>query len=424
MDSSSRATNRADEQSRSDGEADAVAAEGVENDVVVDVGVLVAHSPRGDGTALTGFADQAARDVVGELASATDAGWRFYAEEAEALTGYDARYPSEFLEEAEVRMVEGPYDLVVVLTDVPLLSRRERRVPGLASPLGRVAVVSTHDLRLSPRGRPRRSLDDAAVRWNGAALVLHQLGHVLGAGHDEAADSAMAPFSFDPGRDSVPAFDVDLSADRRCRSGRIPEEQTRSRGTIRRFGFYLRSTANNPWQVLSAVVKSRALVLPLSLPKLSTAALVPTLVVVFSAETWDVGLNITNDTAALFAVGSILLAAVYLLFSHNLLFPRGRQRVLTEHVALVNVAIFCILVLAMVGLYLLIGLIMLTIEYVVFPPNLMTNWPSLEDPTVGVLELVRIAGFIATIGVLSGALGGGLEKQTILRHLVLFNDRP
>jgi len=67
---------------------------------------------------------------------------------------------------------------------------------------------------------------------------------------------------------------------------------------------------------------------------------------------------------------------------------------------------------------------MLTIEYVVFPPNLMTNWPSLEDPSVGVVELVRIAGFIATIGVLSGALGGGLEKQTILRHLVLFNDRP
>jgi len=67
-------------------------------------------------------------------------------------------------------------------------------------------------------------------------------------------------------------------------------------------------------EVATAVVQSRALTLPLSLPKLSTAALVPTLVVVFSAETWDVGLNITDGTAALFAVGSILLAAVYLLF--------------------------------------------------------------------------------------------------------------
>jgi len=53
----------------------------------------------------------------------------------------------------------------------------------------------------------------------------------------------------------------------------------------------------------------------------------------------------------------------------------------------------------------------------------MTDRPSLENPTVGVVELVRIAAFIATIGVLSGALGGGLEKRTILRHLVLFDDR-
>jgi len=404
-----------------DGAARADAGEG---DVVVDVGLLVAHSPRSGGVDLAGFADRAARDVVGELASATDASWRFHAEEPEELSDYDARYPSEFLEDAALRMVKGPYDLVVVVTDVPLLSRRERRVPGLASPLGRVAVVSTRTLRLSPRDQPRRSLDDAAVRWNGAALILHQIGHVLGAGHDEGGDAAMAPFTFDAERNGVPRFDATLSRQFRREAGRIPEEETDARGPLGRLWFYLVSVARNPGEVAAAVVRSRALALPLSLPKLSTAALVPTLVVVFSAETWDVGLNITDGTATLFAVGSILLAAVYLLFSHNLLFPRGRQQVLTEHVALVNVAVFCILVLAMVGLYLLVGVIMLTIEYVVFPPNLMTNWPSLEDPTVGVVELVRIAGFIATIGVLSGALGGGLEKQTILRHLVLFNDRP
>lgn len=402
---------------------DAVGPTDPETEVVVDVGVLVVHSPRGDGVELTGFADRAARDVVADLDAATDATWRFHAEEPEEVTDYDARYPSEFLDEAELRMVEGPYDLVVVVTDVPLLSRRERRVPGLASPLGRVAVLSTHALRRSPRDQPRRSLDDEAVRWNGAALLLHQIGHVLGAGHEEDSGSAMSPFSFDPGRGTVPAFDADVSGRLRRRADEIPEEETRSRGLLRRLRFYLLSIARNPIQLLSAVVQSRALLLPLSLPKLSTAALVPTLVVVFSAETWDVGLTITNGTAAVFAAGSILLAAMYIVFSQNLLFPRGRERVLTEHVALVNVTVFCILVLGMVGLYLLVGLIMLTIQVVVFPPNLMTNWPSLEEPTVGALELVRIAGFIATIGVLSGALGGGLEKQHILRHLVLFDDR-
>ena len=78
----------------------------------------------------------------------------------------------------------------------------------------------------------------------------------------------------------------------------------------------------------------------------------------------------------------------------------------------------------MAGLFALVGAVMLVIEFVVFPPNLMTNWPSLEDPVVTVVDLVRTGGFIATIGVLSGALAGGLEDRTILRQLALFLAKP
>jgi hypothetical protein len=78
----------------------------------------------------------------------------------------------------------------------------------------------------------------------------------------------------------------------------------------------------------------------------------------------------------------------------------------------------------MLGLFALVWAIILVIELVVFPPNLMSNWPSLEDPTVGLVDLVRTGAFISTIGVLSGALAGGLESRTIVSHLTLFLDRP
>jgi len=97
---------------------------------------------------------------------------------------------------------------------------------------------------------------------------------------------------------------------------------------------------------------------------------------------------------------------------------------ITEHVVLVNVTMFFILVLAMTGLFALVGTIMLLIEFAVFPPNLMTNWPSLEDPSVGLVDLVRTGVFISTLGVLSGALAGGIENRMALRHLALFLDRP
>ncbi len=114
-----------------------------------------------------------------------------------------------------------------------------------------------------------------------------------------------------------------------------------------------------------------------------------------------------NPTAGLFAAVSILVAALYLLFAQNRSVPRKRHRVVTEHTALVNVTVFLVLVLAMAGLFALVWGVMLVIQVVVFPPNLMSNWPSLEDPTVGVVDLVRTGAFISTIGVLSGALAAG-----------------
>jgi len=392
-------------------------------DLRVDVGVLVAHAPATDPDRLRSFATRAAEDAVDELAAATDVSWRFYLEASAPLPDHDRRRASEFLDRATHRMVEGPYDLVVVVTDVPLLSKKERFVPGLASPLSRVAVLSTRDLLSAPRGQPRRSLDDEAVRWNTATLLVHLLGHVLGARHGDG-EGVMEPFRFDPQRRAVPSFDADVEQYLHRMAGEIPAEQARPRGAVERLAFHARSAARNPGQILRALANSRAPLLPLSLPKLSTAALTPTLVIVFSAESWDVGFHMADVTAGLFAVVSVLAAALYLLFVQNLSFPRKRHRVVTEHTALVNVTVFLVLLLAMVGLFALVLGIILVIEVAVFPANLMSNWPSLEDPAVGFVDLLRTAAFISTIGVLSGALAGGLENRLIVSNLALFPDRP
>jgi len=393
-------------------------------DLRVDVGVLVAHAPGTETGHLRQFARRAAEDVVGELASATDITWRFSLEDAARLANHDGRRPSEFLDRATHRMVEGPYDLMVVVTDVPLVSNRERLVPGLASPLARVAVVSTRQLRSGPREQPQYALDHEAVRWNGATLLVHLVGHILGARHRDAEGGVMQPYQFSPDRRAVPPMDADVESRLHRIAGEIPGTEARPRGPLARLAFHARSAGQNAGRIREALVHSRAPLLPLSLPKLSTAAVTPTLVIVFSAEAWDVGFHMGNATAVLFAVASVLTAAIYLLFAQNLTFPRKRHRVVTEHTALVNVTVFLVLVGAMIGLFVLVWIIILVIELVVFPPNLMSNWPSLEDPSIGLVDLVRTAGFISTIGVLSGALAGGLENRTIVSHLTLFLDRP
>jgi hypothetical protein len=321
-------------------------------------------------------------------------------------------------------MVEGAYDVTVVVTDVSLLSSRQRFVPGLASSLGRIAVVSTRELRRGSRDEGRRPLDSPAVRWNGATLLCHLLGHVLGAGHAAAEGGVMEPFRFDPDRRAVPAFDAAVEPSLQRITASMPQSSVPRRGRVRRLLFYGTSAVRNGREVLETLVDSRAPLLPLSLPRLTTAAVAPTLIIVFSAEAWDVGYNMSNVTAAAFAVVSVLAAALYLLFVQNLSFPRKPHRAVTEHTALVNVTILLVLLVMIVGLFALVWLVIMTIELFVFPPNLMSNWPSLDDPTIAVIDLVRIGAFISTVGVLSGALAGGLESRTIVRHLALFDDRP
>jgi hypothetical protein len=252
-------------------------------------------------------------------------------------------------------------------------------------------------------------------------LVVHLFGHVLGAKHDDGG--VMERFTFDQSRRSVPPFNADVQAHLHRIAKQVPEESSR-RGRVRGLVFHATSLARNPGTVARALLDSRALLLPFSLPRLSTAAVTPTLILVFSAEAWDVGINLSNLTAVLFAFGSILAAAVHLQYVQRLSFPRERSQIITEHMALVNVTVFAILLVAMVGLFVLVGSIILSIELLVFPPNLMTNWPNLEDPTVDLVDLVRVGVFISTIGVLSGALAGGIENRMALRHLALFRDDP
>lgn len=267
------------------------------SDLQVNVGVFIAHAPGTDRDQLQSFAAQAAEDAVDELASATDVTWRFYLEDPARLPDHDRRRPSEFLDRATHRMVEGPYDLVVVVTDVPLVSNRERFVPGLASPLSRVIVISTRNLRSAPRGEPRRSLDHEAVRWNAATLLVHLVGHVLGAHHRDADGGVMEPFRFVSERRDVPPIDANVKTVLHRIAREIPAAETRPRGSLARLAFHASSAVQNPGRILQALINSRAPLLPLSLPKLSTAAVAPTLVIVFSAESWDVGFHLDNMTA-------------------------------------------------------------------------------------------------------------------------------
>lgn len=208
------------------------------------------------------FARQMVEDATAELHAATDTAWQFVAEESIHLSDNAARRPSQFLDDAMDRIVEGPYDIIVVATDVSLLSRTRRSVPGLASTVSRVVVVSTYKLVTGPREKPVRPLDAPAVRWNAGALLLHLLGHVPGAGHGEADGGVMEPFEFDRMRRDTPNFDADTEAYLHRIAREIPETSL-SRGRLGRLAFHARTAVRNPGQIIASLRNSQPFRFPL-----------------------------------------------------------------------------------------------------------------------------------------------------------------
>lgn len=395
--------------------------------IEIHVGMLAAHSPSTGAEELEAFVRQLTVDVAPALEEATGARWVFHLEDPARLTTDDPRRPSEFLDDAALRMVEGPYDAIVVATDVALVSRRQQVVPGLASAVGRMIIVSARKFRSSPRGEPQRAVGSEAVRWNAARLLLHLLGHTLGLRHEsDAPGTVMAPFTIDPGRRGPGTFS-ERSRRRLPRlARRFPEREDVDRGTLSELSFHLSSALRHPWQVLRPVLRSRAPLLPLYLPRLTTAAVAPAFILVFTAEIWDAGFHMTDRAVWMFAVLSVVGSTLYLSAAQNLFFPHKEKRFHTEHLAVLNVAIFWTVFLALVGLFVLLGTLMLAVQLFIFPPDLIREWPSLELGTAAItlVDQLRISALISSIGVLTGALAGGLESREVIRHLTLFGDEP
>lgn len=385
----------------------------------MDVGLLVMAGPGADVARLERLAAAMAEPVGKALEPATRLRWNFHIATSRHLESDDAKRPADFLDEASMSMAEGPFDMIVVLTDVMLVARERKVQAGVASTTARIAVVSTRQLVATPRGEPLRGLESPPVVANGAALLLHLVGRIAGLEQNHASP-VMRPFEFRDNRRSLPPFSASERARLAGIGARLPERELRGEATLAALVFHALMALRHPGQTLKPLWRNRALLLPLSLPGLATAAVAPSFLLVFTAEIWDVGLGMSNVVAATYASLSILAATLFLARVQSLFLPRKKRNVLTEHLAVANTTIFLSVLLACIGLFLMVAALMLVIEIWVFPADLMQTWPTLEQPAIAFADKLRLAAFIATVGVTTGALAGGLENRAIMRHLALF----
>lgn len=139
----------------------------------------------------------------------------------------------------------------------------------------------------------------------------------------------------------------------------------------------LRMAARRPRAALSPVVRSRAPLLPLRLGRLTASAIAPTFIILFTDEFWWAAIHLQRWSVW----GTIALAILT-----GTVFVLGAQRLQ-------------------------------------FPGDYISAWFDGRFD-VGVADHFYLALIVASLGTLTGALGGSFHGRSLLREYGLFLEEP
>lgn len=323
--------------------------------------------------------------------------------------------PLDFLEIGLAEKLERDLPFLLIVTEVDLSSSSLTYTLALPSQLTNIAVLSTR--RLDP-GFWGDAPDPERMAGRLAALMLHCLGHLNGLRHAEAPDNVMY------GLEGVGDLDrmERLEPEQVARIARSLPREARERSTRDGKGrFVLRILAEDAGAILGAVVRANPFRLLAMMPTMLAAALSVIVVLLFSAETWDVASAVSVAQIAMFSLICLASAAfvLYRAFAFDTLLSRDRR--ITESGIVTMAATILCLVLTLLLMFALFGGLMYLGIVTVFPERLMESWPGAGEATTAVDHL-KLSLFLASMGVLAGSLGGRSDSRDLVRGVLFITE--
>ncbi|ARA92452.1 hypothetical protein AWN76_004225 [Rhodothermaceae bacterium RA] len=317
------------------------------------------------------------------------------------------------------------WDFALVITDSDLRSYYKPYALGTPSQAVSVAALST--ARIDPAaaselvGEEERT-ERLARRV--VSLALHLFGHLNDLPHEE---DDPADFMYD--------LKTVTDLDRMVRFG--PEGANRLEEALQDVAdvrleetgrhrnnallFYLRVILLGWADILAAVGEIRPWQFPFWFSRLTTAAASTLTVLLLTAEAWDLGMS--QPTARV--VGVSLLALVgtsaYIIWRQQLLLRRQR-RGLGEQRVVSNVSISLAVLFGMFTMYVLLFGTTLGLTRLFFSPHLVEGWAASLDGVVYLSHYLNLAAFVASLGIIIGALGASFEEQNYFRHVAFVNE--
>ena len=343
---------------------------------------------------------------------------------ADLTAGDRLAEPVELLDAGAAEKEIAGWDFALVVTAVDLRARS--RPFALAAPSNALDCGALSLARLDPGLRTELDDDTRAdvMARRLAALALHTFGHLNGLRHSADPAGLMHP----PGRpadlDSMELFSGAERAELAEEVADVADPRMEETGLVHELtdaAFAVKATLLGLDDVLDGLLTIKPWRFPFQLAKLSTAAVSTLVVLVITAEAWDLGTRQPPWLVALLSVGTLAATSVYLVGRQHLLNHRhGRRR--TEQRVVSNVTILLALAIGMATTYAALYVTTLALAFVLFDAPIRDAWAGSLGTPVGLGHILTFAGFVAAFGLAVGALGASFEDETYFRHVAYVDE--
>ncbi|MCB1915115.1 MAG: hypothetical protein KDG52_05300 [Rhodocyclaceae bacterium] len=310
------------------------------------------------------------------------------------------------------------WDFSCVLTGRSLLGYERPDARAMPSRALSIAVVSLAGLLPAPA--PPAS---AAARRL-AGLFLHLLGDLNGIAHGDDPDDYMAVPADPAGFETMGHFHdgavAALGAELEDVADIRLEERAQPAGR-NAVAFYLQAMWLLRGEILSGVWQARPWQFPVRLNRLTTGAVSTLMILIMTAEAWDLGMGQPLARMAAFSLFVLVATSAFILRRQQLLLTRS-TKLLSEHIVLTDTAIALVVFFGMATTYLMLFSLTLLLANWLFSDALVASWAASlpHPPAAG--NYLALAQLIASLGILIGSLGASFEGRDFFRHVAYVDE--
>lgn len=389
-----------------------------------------ARPPIEIGWVLAGAVDKvdvaAVRAAMTQVTAALEAGlpefaWRLTLVHRREVALSVPAEPMRLLDLGVMERDAARWDFVFVITEAPLASEERPFMLGAPSQAVDAAVLST--ARLDPEfafEKTARAKREAMLARRVTALSMHLFGHLNDLPHSADGADYMYPPEGEEDLDRMQWLSQEGWERLRRRLVQVADPRIEEGEHVpNRLAFFAKAAWLNRDEVLTGVKRIAPWRFPLRYSRLTTAAASTQLILIITAEAWELGMSQPGLRVALLSLASLFGTSYYILMRQHLI-SRLRHR-LSEQSVITNSSIGIGVLLGMATTYAALFVTTWLAAESLFGRELVHHWTE-SIPRIGARHYLSLSGFVASLGLLIGALGASFEEETYFRRVTMLDE--